>query len=373
MSSTSGTKGAAPPDRTPWIVVVGGFLGAGKTTLLLAAAKELGRRGLRSAIVLNDQSEGLVDTEYAALSGLASDEVTGGCFCCRFSDLVSSLDRLRAHAPDVIFAEPVGSCADISATTLHPLMEYRSYRLAPYTVLVDPRRAKALLRVDAEANLAFLFRKQIEEADLICFTKSDLRHEVAKIGAKPVRQVSARSGQGVAAWLDEVLSGQLATGSEILDIDYAQYARAEAALAWLNFRASFRPLSPQSPAQLLGPLLDAIAARLSEARIEIVHLKAMAQGESGFIKAAQCGNREVLQLEGMLDASAASQLGLLLNLRCVGSAEATRQIVQRCVDEVDAKVFDLRIRAFHPAAPHPERRISKANPASEKGLSIGTR
>ena len=194
--------------ESPWVIVVGGFLGAGKTTLLLAAAKELERRGLRSAVVLNDQSEGLVDTEYAALNGLPNDEVTGGCFCCRFSDLVGVLDKLRAHGPHVIFAEPVGSCTDISATTLHPLQEYGSYRLAPYTVLVDPERAKALLRPDADPNLAFLFRKQIEEADLICFSKSDLTNEVPEIGAHRTRQISAKTGQGVAAWLDEVLSGQ---------------------------------------------------------------------------------------------------------------------------------------------------------------------
>ena len=87
----------------PWIVVVGGFLGAGKTTLLLAAAKELKKRGLRSALVLNDQGEALVDTEYAALQGLPRGEVTGGCFCCRFSDLIREMDTLREFSPDVIF------------------------------------------------------------------------------------------------------------------------------------------------------------------------------------------------------------------------------------------------------------------------------
>ena len=115
------------------------------------------RRSWKDAVcavqyVLNDQSEGLVDTEYAALNGLPTDEVTGGCFCCRFSDLVGVLDKLRAHGSNVIFAEPVGSCTDISATTLRPLQEYGSYRLAPYTVLVDPERAKALLLADADAE-----------------------------------------------------------------------------------------------------------------------------------------------------------------------------------------------------------------------------
>jgi Ni2+-binding GTPase involved in maturation of urease and hydrogenase len=354
-------------DEQPWIIVVGGFLGAGKTTLLLAAAKELESRGLRSAVVLNDQSEGLVDTQHASLSGLRSGEVTGGCFCCRFSDLIGVLDQLRAHAPHVIFAEPVGSCTDISATTLHPLLQYGCYRLAPYTVLVDPARAQKLMRPDADANLAFLFRKQVEEADLICFTKSDLASEVPQIGVCPTRQISAKNGQGVAAWLDEVLSGQVAAGNEILDIDYAHYAQAEAALAWLNLKATIRPFVAQSPAQILGPLLEAIDAGLSEAGIAIVHLKAIARGDSGFVKAALCGNRTEPQVEGMLDASPASQLELLVNLRCVGTADAAKQIVERCLNGVNAEILDTRVHAFHPAAPNPERRVRKEDIAAGAG------
>jgi hypothetical protein len=351
--------------QLPWVIVVGGFLGAGKTTLLLAAANELENRGLRSAVVLNDQSQGLVDTEYARLSGIPSDEVTGGCFCCRFSDLLSVLDKLRAHAPHVIFAEPVGSCMDISATTLHPLEEYGHYRLAPYTVVVDPERAKALLGPDADPDLAFLFRKQIEEADLICFSKSDIPSEAPEIGANRVRQISAKSGQGVAAWLDEVLSGQIAAGKEILDIDYARYAQAEAALAWLNLQATIRPSVPQSPAQLLGPLVDDIDAGLSDSGLGIVHLKAIVRGESGFVKAALCGNRVEPQVEGMMDASPALLFDLILNLRCVGRAATARQIVERCLNQRDAEICDLKIQAFHPAAPNPEHRVRKQDVAPE--------
>ena len=98
----------------PWVVLVGGFLASGKTTLILAAARELERRGLRSAMVWNDQGNDLVDSHYAALSGTHSGEVTGGCFCCRLSQLIDAIHDLRAHAPDVIFAEPVGSCTDLS-------------------------------------------------------------------------------------------------------------------------------------------------------------------------------------------------------------------------------------------------------------------
>ena len=126
----------------PTIVFVGGFLGAGKTTLILAAALELKKRGMRCAAILNDQSEGLVDTQLAELHGVPSGEVTAGCFCCRLSDLTAQLEAMLGYSPDVIFAEPVGSCTDISATVLHPLLAQQgAYRLAPFTVLVDPIRA----------------------------------------------------------------------------------------------------------------------------------------------------------------------------------------------------------------------------------------
>jgi G3E family GTPase len=162
---------------------------------LLAAARELERRGLRSALILNDQGESLVDTELASLHGVQSGEVTGGCFCCRFSDLVQVIERLRKHSPDVIFAEPVGSCTDISATTLHPLLELSdTCRVAPFTVLVDPARASALHRADADPNLRFIFEKQLQEADLTCFTKSDIYPEAPKIAQGPAKQISAKIG-----------------------------------------------------------------------------------------------------------------------------------------------------------------------------------
>src|ERR1700733_3325681 len=167
----------------PWVVLVGGFLGAGKTTLILAAARELERRGLRSAMVWNDQGKDLVDSRYAGLSGMRSGEVTGGCFCCRLSQLIEAMRDLRAYAPDVIFAEPVGSCTDLSATVLRPLLEYsESYQLSPLTVLVDPLRAHAMLEEDANPDMRFLFEKQLQEADLVCFTKSDLYPDYPEMG-----------------------------------------------------------------------------------------------------------------------------------------------------------------------------------------------
>ncbi|MFP5265934.1 MAG: GTP-binding protein [Acidobacteriota bacterium] len=344
----------------PWVVLVGGFLGAGKTTLLLAAVRELETRGLRSAMILNDQDHSLVDSELASLHHVQHGAVTGGCFCCRFSQLIEVIESLRLHAPDVIFAEPVGSCTDISATTLHPLLELGdAYCVAPYTVLVDPLRAETLLHEDADPNLSFLFKKQLQEADLICLTKSDICPTAPTIPAQSVRQISARSGQGVAAWLDEVLSGQLSSGSFLLEIDYEQYARAEAALAWLNAKASIDLRNPASPAFVLGPLLQSLDADLTAARIQTVHLKAIVQAETGYVKAAMLANGQDPAVEGILDASPARHHELLLNLRAVGRADSLKEIVQRNLMAVDGDASSVSISCFHPAPPHPERRVRR--------------
>lgn len=332
--------------QRPHLVVVGGFLGAGKTTLILAAARELAKRGIKSAVILNDQGDSLVDTQLAKHSGLDAGEVTGGCFCCQFSDLIDSAQRLREHAPDVIFAEPVGSCTDIAATVLAPLRGAYSnqFRLAPFTVCVDPARAVEIGREDRNPHFEFLFRNQLAEADLVCYTKSDLHAEAPAIPR--ARNVSARTGSGVSAWLDEVLSGQLPAGGHRLDIDYDEYARAEAALAWLNFSAVIECDPPITAAMLLGPLLDRIAAE-----VEIVHLKATDQSEAGFLKAALCGNHEDPQIEGWLDASPARRHEILLNLRAAGEPGPVRAVVEQWVTTVSGEVREQRMACFTPSPP----------------------
>ena len=126
---------------TPHLILVGGFLGAGKTTLLLAAGSRLRAAGKRVGLILNDQGGELVDTRLAETAGFAAREITGGCFCCRFSEFVRAAGSFApGEAPEFILAEPVGSCTDLAATILQPLRRYYGdrYKPAPLTVLADP-------------------------------------------------------------------------------------------------------------------------------------------------------------------------------------------------------------------------------------------
>jgi hypothetical protein len=336
------------------LVPVGGFLGAGKTTLILAAARVLRTRGLQVAAIFNDQGADLVDTRYAAAQGIDADQVAGGCFCCRFSDLVDAAERLRAHAPDVIFAEAVGSCADISATTLQPLKRlYRDrYRVAPYSVLVDLGRT-------FEGEWRFLFEKQIDEADLICFTRAD-RYRDSQAGRPvphaPLRYLSGVTGEGVAAWLDEVLAGSIAPGAHILDLDYERYARAEATFAWMNCTATVELRAPLSPAMVVGPLLERLDAAFTAGGLEIAHLKLIDEAASGYVKASLVRNGDEPAVEGSMMASPASMHELLLNVRAAGDPQHLRSIVEAQFAALPGKVEMRAVQSFRPAPPRPEHR-----------------
>lgn len=354
----------------PVIVPLGGFLGSGKTTLILAASRVLKGRGVRVAAILNDQGNNLVDTEFVSANGIAADQVTGGCFCCRFSELMDAAERLRAYSPDVIFAEAVGSCTDISATTLQPLKLYysRQFRLAPYTVLIDPGRARELGATEASSDLSFLFRTQMDEADLICFTKVDRHSEFPDIAGVPVRYLSALTGQGVAEWLEEVLACEIPSGGRILEIDYARYARAEAALAWLNCSASVKLDPPLSPALLIGPLLDDLRKALTAGGLRIVHLKLSDDSASGYLKASSVNHEEEPLVHGMLDASPAELHQLLLNVRAEGDPGALQRMVEAQLAKLPGKVELGNMQCFSPAPPKPEHRMASVATAAAEGI-----
>ena len=343
--------------REPLLLLVGGFLGSGKTTLLLAAAARLRARGLRVALITNDQGGALVDTKLAATAGIATEQVMGGCFCCRFSKFTAAADRLLEYDPDVILAEPVGSCIDISATILQPLKRYYAgrFRLAPFTVLVDPQKSEELAGAQADPYLAYLFTNQLAEADLVCCNKSDL-HSSCRTPCD--MRLSAVTGEGVAEWLDEVLAGSRVPGSRLLEVDYGYYAEAEAALGWLNWQAHLRLDDALSPPAVVGPLLDDLDNALSRAEIEIAHLKIFDEAPTGYLKASLCRNGDDPFVQGDLDASPAQSHELIVNLRACAAPERLESIVKEVAGRLPGEISVRHLESFRPAAPRPEHRLT---------------
>src|SRR5215469_10700188 len=155
-------------------IMIGGFLGAGKTTAILKLAEHLTAQGLQVGLITNDQSVGLVDTTMLGAHGFAVEEITGGCFCCRFNSLVEAAGRLsRDERPDVFIAEPVGSCTDLKASVSYPLrrMYGDNFSVAPLSVVLDPIRAMRILGLESgkafSPKVVYVYEKQLEEAEIV--------------------------------------------------------------------------------------------------------------------------------------------------------------------------------------------------------------
>src|ERR1043166_5034451 len=161
-------------------VLVGGFLGAGKTTTIGRLAKTYQARGQKGGIVTNDQATDLVDSNLLRSQGFDVGEVAGACFCCNFNELTSTIGKLSAaQKPDVILAEPVGSCTDLVATVVQPILQlYREkFTVAPYGVILKPAHGLKILKGESGSGFspkaAYIFTKQLEEADFLLINRID--------------------------------------------------------------------------------------------------------------------------------------------------------------------------------------------------------
>ena len=170
------------------------------------------------------------------------------------------------------------------------------------------------------------------------------------------------TGQGVAAWLDEVLNGRLSAGTRLLDIDYAQYAAAEAALGWLNWEGDLRLETALTPAAIVGPLLERLDAELTRAGAPIVHLKIFDRAPSGYVRAAIGRNGDQPSVVGDLLASPARRHELVVNLRARALPAVLEEAVARATAELPATLRVIQQQCFQPSPPVPEYRYDRVSP-----------
>jgi Ni2+-binding GTPase involved in maturation of urease and hydrogenase len=368
---------------TTKVILVGGFLGAGKTTLVARAAERLASQGKRVGLVANDQASDLVDTELFKETGAQVEEVAGGCFCCRFPDMIAAMQRLASQGgADVLIGEPVGSCTDLSATVVQPLKKLhgRQFDVAPFSVLMDGNQVRVLDRLrrtfadSASArfpdNVLYIYEKQLEEADLIVLNKTDLLSaaELAELKSSlagrfpetPLLSMSAASGEGVDAWLDYLGEGR-AAGGKIVEVDYDTYAAGEAALGWLNASARLQTRGQLDWKALAGQLLEAIRGELRSQSAEIAHLKLYLTATGGRLVGNLTGNDAAVSLRGQIDGRPGDAV-LLINARVHVRPDVLREIVERALEATTRDRLTATItamRSFFPGRPQPTHRYGK--------------
>lgn len=360
--------------KTTKLILAGGFLGAGKTTLLWNAACELMKQGLRVGLITNDQAPELVDSALLELNDLTVTEVSGSCFCCNFNGFTDAIGKIRADvAADVIIAEPVGSCTDLSATIIQPLKQYwnREISVSPLSVLADPARLSSILdggNGGLHPDAAYIYHKQLEESDVIVINKTDaLRKEkldqlrqctAEAYPSATIYAISAQTGEGIGEWLQAVMEDS-AAGKRLVEVDYDIYANGEAVLGWLNGTVALRSDEPADWDAFLQQLMTELSNQFDAAPYAVGHVKIIGENGKKFSIANLTGTRDTLSFRG--SAGESDYLKLIVNAR----VETTPEILDRLVRETLRKVTENRYAAevlawryLQPGRPEPTHRFT---------------
>ena len=380
--------------------LVGGFLGSGKTTAIGSACESLRDRGLRAAVVTNDQGEMLVDTRALAATGVATAEVTGGCFCCRYDELVERIAALAADGADHLFAEAVGSCVDIARTVVNPLLRRREVALeaVTFSVLADVR-----LLADALAGrplpwanpaLRYLFERQLAEAPLVVATKADLVAAAAgdRAGLADALQAAfpgqrvlvqdSRTAAGVAAWVRHVAAAGAVSALQPADallpgveVDYDRYGAAEAALAWCDREVELTGIEGRATAAA-RTVIERVVAALRRGDAAVGHLKFLIRDHYRDAKVsitaadlAHGGGPGQDAWQAQLPDLAGVRVTLIVNARVEMDAGALARLIDQAVAAAVAALnrepasVPVQVRtssrsAFHPAYPEPVYRVT---------------
>jgi len=361
--------------KTTRLILVGGFLGAGKTTLLWEGALQLTAGGKRVGLITNDQAPELVDTGILKQNNFKVAEVSGSCFCCNFHGLISALKEVRDEAnADVIIAEPVGS----SATILQPLKQNMEGELvvSPFSVMADPLRLNDILNggnAGLHPSAAYIFRKQLEESDIILISKSDLLSsaelDLLKEKTKlhfpdsEVMVISSADKSGISEWLQEVLIRSDA-GKRLVDVNYDVYAEGEAVLGWLNATISLSGKNTDWDI-FSKDLMHEMNRNFEQANASVGHVKIMLESGDKYLISNLTGLGNTLNYRGSVGLSSAAQL--TINARVEMSTELLdkmlRQILEKQKGSLEMKI--LSWKCLSPGPPNPTYRYDYVVPVSK--------
>ena len=337
-------------DTKTRMLVLGGYLGAGKTTLAINLAKTLKERRDKSvSIIMNDQGDVLVDTEYSKEAGFDTRDIMGGCFCTNFDKFVSSARTLVSTGkPDVIIAEPIGTSTNIMSSVVAPMRSLHpdEFSIAPFTVVVDCVRALDILSDKKERDIDtvdIIPAHQIREAEIIILTKTDLvnkdtimkiREAIDKIlPGIQIIETSSADLRNIDDIMDFVLSDKVSTKAPTGEKNQG-FAFEKAKLGWYSGTFDLIPSDDVDMYSLETDLMKGIAAEYGAK--SIVHVKVIIESPEAAAKMSLV--QETMQVDGIYGSRYVKTKGrLVLNARVVSPPKRLEDTMRKLIEDAQSK------------------------------------
>ena len=352
------------------LVLTGGFLGSGKTTAIQQACALLLKENKKIAVITNDQGDALVDTKFIEGFSIPVKEVIKGCFCCNYNDLLQNIYYLSEQInPDIIFGETVGSCTDIVATIAKPLAEMHPELDVNISVFVDAYLLHSIITGTSsfiDDSVRYIFKKQMEEADVLILNKTDLLTAVELEAIKNVVQQEYVSKKillqnsldesDIKKWIN-CFEAPALIQRESLDIDYSIYGAGEAKLAWLDAVLNFQ--TEKLPAVKAAALFaEIVYEKIKQKDLTIGHLKYLINDKNNQFKISYTTSDHY---QPSILNGASSAASVIINARVQTEPETLQHIIFEAIDETaikaNCKIQIQSFSAFKPGFPKPTHRI----------------
>lgn len=361
--------------KTIRFLMVGGFLGAGKTTTIARLASHYTAAGKTVALVTNDQAYDLVDTQTLRSKGFRVGEVPGACFCCNFDDLIKTVESLsEENIPDIVIAEPVGSCTDLVATVIEPMKQLlgERFELGPFVVLLKPEHGQKILSPKGGKGFSpkaqYIFLKQLEEADAIVINKIDklsddqqaqlFGHVKSRFPDIPTIAASAREGTHLEA-VFQLFDQPTRKRQTMMEVDYETYAQGEAELGWFNCTIHAKADEKFWLDELVLALVQETGSQIDQSNGQIAHLKVIGQTlhDASVANLVDSGGTSELSLASEIKTD---QAQLLVNARVAASPAQLEDSVAQAVAIIGQRLkvsLELsKVQSFRPLPPTPTHR-----------------
>ncbi|EJP74002.1 MAG: 47 kDa protein [SAR86 cluster bacterium SAR86B] len=235
------------------VTVLSGFLGAGKTTVLSNILNN--REGKKVAVIVNDMSEINIDASTVKNEVSLSHseeklvEMSNGCICCTLrEDLLLEVNKLAKDGKfDYLVIESTGISEPLPVAETFTFEDEDGVSLSEVAkldtmvtvvdsvnFLKDYDEAKYLqdtgesLGEDDERSVADLLVDQIEFADVILISKTDLasKEEIKKV-------IGIIKSLNTSAKIFPIANGEIEV-DEILDTNLFDFVKARQAPGWLK-------------------------------------------------------------------------------------------------------------------------------------------
>lgn len=372
------------PRTKPRYIVVAGFLGAGKTAAIASLGNLLKAQGHTVGVITNDEGTELVDTAHLRAEGFRVEEVAAGALGTQPEALIRAAERLKASDCDIIFAECSGTSGNLRTTLLRPIEQTHgtSVSIAPLSVVLDAVRAARFLRLDSGGNfsekLHYIYRKQIEEAELLIINKCELlsapqlarlRKSLGEVAPNAsILTVSVRENTGLDEWLDCVMKKEHAA-KDAAALDLEVFNDAEALLGWLNCTISVSSVRYFDGGKLLTNLATTIQSLLKQDALEVAHLKLMLRARNGSTDTTDTASINLVRNDLAPELSGeirepVQRAELILNLRAEAKPEFLHAAVNRAVLENMERAPELFARMEHCEHFRPNRAARTTAPLS---------